>query len=241
MDLGLESAGFSIKWQAETDPLCCKVLEKHWPHVENLGDVHQVQWEGVGKVDLVCGGFPCQPVSIARGSKSQGTEDARWLWPEFFRCIRTLQPQVVLVENVPGLLTALQGSAAQEVFGDLAALGYDAEWDCIPSAMLGSPHIRYRLFIVASRRGRMVADTDSQTRLPPGATPKRIFTREGQELRGRSSYPRGYWAFEPNMGRVAYGVPSRVDRLRAIGNAVVPQVAEWIGKRILAIHFSGQP
>src|SRR3990172_267325 len=97
------------------------------------------------KVDLICGGFPCQPFSVA--GKRKGTADKRWLWPEFHRIIRLLRPEYILLENVPGILASWGGMG--EILRDLAQSGYDAEWDCIPAAAFGAPHLRYRVFIVA--------------------------------------------------------------------------------------------
>src|SRR3990167_1196298 len=105
-----------VKWQLEIDPYCLKVLEKHWPHVRRYTDIKTVDWSGVEPVDLVCGGFPCQPVSVA--GKRKGTADDRWLWPEFVRCVSILRPRYVLIENVPGLLTANDGRAFAEVLRD---------------------------------------------------------------------------------------------------------------------------
>jgi len=243
----------------------------------------------LSKVNLIAGGFPCQPVSTA--GKGQAQKDPRWLWPEMARIVREVRPNIVLVENVPGLRTANHGSAFGEVLGDLAAFGYDAEWESIPAAALGAPHLRYRVFIVAhstgererripegrpqegwqeethDRRNRTwpLADSEDDGRdargtgdtpqvqgrrelsgggiqsssLADGVRQRFGETRERQgppcvfgsadDTPGRSDW----WAVEPDVGRVAHGVPARVDRLRVLGNAVVPQVAEWIGKRLL--------
>jgi len=146
-DLGLERAGMQGKWQVEIDSYCWKVLEKHWPHVRRYTDITTVDWSTVEPVDLVCGGFPCQPVSVA--GKRKGTADERWFWPEFVRCIGVLRPRYILIENVPGLLTANDGLAFAEVLRDVAACGYDAEWDCIPLSAFGALHQRDRFFLVA--------------------------------------------------------------------------------------------
>jgi DNA (cytosine-5)-methyltransferase 1 len=142
-DLGLERAGMTVVWQVENEPYCNKVLAKHWPHVTRYGDIKEIDWSEVERPDLICGGFPCQPVSLA--GKRLAQEDERWLWPEVDRCIRALRPRYALLENVPGLLSA----GMSDVLGDLAACGYDAEWDCIPAAAVGAPHLRYRVWIVA--------------------------------------------------------------------------------------------
>ena len=239
LDLGLERAGMECAWQVEIDEWCRRVLARHWPDVPRwddattfLADPNDDRGRGgsgppsgwarseVGRgseaVDLICGGFPCQPVSLA--GKRRGQDDERWLWPEFARIVRLLRPRYVLVENVPGLLARGMG----DVLGGLAASGYDTEWDCIPAAAVGAPHLRYRVFIVAhapsaGRRSTRPIFPGS----PQGARALGIATRSD------------WWATESDVGRVAYGVPSRVDRLRGLGNAVVPQVAEWIGRRLM--------
>jgi DNA (cytosine-5)-methyltransferase 1 len=325
IDLGLERAGWTGRWQVEWDAYCQRVLAKHWPDVPRLGDVHDAHgaafcpvadadsgrrdgrsgelgegWrpepsDGCGNclpyVDLIAGGFPCQPFSNA--GKRKGKDDDRWLWPEFARVVGELRPSYVLVENVPGLLAGHGGMGA--VLGDLAELGYDAEWDSVPAAAVGAPHLRYRVWIVAYARslgrGREAAlgpssltGTRSQDAGPephgagdgevahadvqglegrpvqperPGERPARTggvadpegAERGGPELQGMATPgwgaaepreriglfgPGDYrWLPEPDVGRVAHGVPARVDRLRALGNAVVPQVVEAIGRRII--------
>src|SRR3990167_9231292 len=337
-DLGLERAGMQVKWQVEIDPYCLKVLEKHWPHVRRYTDIKTVDWSGVEPVDLVCGGFPCQPVSVA--GKRKGTADARWLWPEFVRCLRVLRPSYVILENVPGLLTANDGQACAEVLDDLSECGYMFEWQIISAAAVGAPHLRQRVWIVAytpsisrnqspilgihrwsheaeqagadvpnsigagtgmekyrsGRQGREhtdapqptilrqehgavsseriasdskdVSDSDeprSQRRISevlPERAGERIartsnpsmadtfeqqrdrwrdwtcgWEREPQEaLRdaGRGGRQEAWMSIpEPLLGRVADGIPDRVHRLRSLGNAVVPQVVEWIGRQII--------
>jgi DNA (cytosine-5)-methyltransferase 1 len=261
LDLGLERAGMTVRWQVEIDAWCRRVLAKHWPDVTRYSDIKTIDWSEVEAVDLVCGGFPCQPVSLA--GKRLAQDDPRWLWPEFARCLRALRPRFALLENVPGLLSAGMG----DVLGDLAALGYDAEWDCIPAAAVGAPHLRYRVLIVANaHRGGcgtgdgggegVVPDTDrercEEQRIGVTAAAEHATTECG-----------GWWATEPEfrrvadgispeldgtgmnhwangechgVPRVATGVPNRVDRLRGLGNAVVPQVAEWVGRRIVEIQ-----
>src|SRR6266850_6229536 len=114
-DLGLERAGWICRWQVELDPFCQRVLAKHWPDVRRYGDVRAFPEPDTERVDLICGGFPCQPVSVAGKRRAQA--DERWLWPEFARVVRALRPHLVLVENVPGLLQRGIG----DVLGDLAA------------------------------------------------------------------------------------------------------------------------
>jgi DNA (cytosine-5)-methyltransferase 1 len=169
LDLGLERAGMNVVWQSEIDPYACRVLAKHWPHVPNLGDVTTIDWSTVERPDLICGGYPCQPFSLA--GVRRGEDDPRHLWPHFRDAIRHLRPRFALLENVPGHLSLGFG----RVLGDLAELGYDCEWDCIPAAAVGAPHLRYRVFVVAyadsasepgitvdavTRPGVMVSDAD---------------------------------------------------------------------------------
>ena len=121
MDLGLERAGMTVRWQVEKDDWRRRVLAKHWPNVKRYEDVTTLTGEELAPVDLICGGFPCQPVSHA--GQQKGLNDDRWLWPHFARLLGVLRPRYALVENVPGLFTANGGDAFGEVVGDLASLG----------------------------------------------------------------------------------------------------------------------
>ena len=257
IDLGLERAGFRIAWMCERDAYCQRVLAKHWPGVPIYDDATNLP-DDVDRVDVITAGFPCQPVSYAGRRNAQ--QDERWLWPYVEQSIRVLRPRGVLLENVPGLLTA----GIDDVIGGLAACGYDAEWDCIPAAAVGAPHLRDRIFIIATPRPmadaeklqRDVGDDNSTQRsrhqpLPESGNGRwpslmadaNFIRRDGGTGRqqGRRSEPTnrnqlsGIWAAEPNVGRVANGVPHRVDRLKALGNAVVPQVAEHVGHQLARI------
>jgi DNA (cytosine-5)-methyltransferase 1 len=142
-DLGLERAGMKVIWQSEIDEFASKVLKKHWPDVPNLGDITKVDWSEVERPDVICGGYPCQPFSTA--GKRGGANDPRHLWPAMHNAIRVLRPRYALMENVRGHLSLGFG----RVLGDLAEIGYDAEWQVIPAAAVGAPHKRDRVFIVA--------------------------------------------------------------------------------------------
>ena len=215
LDLGLERAGMTVVWQSEIDPYACRVLAKHWPDVPNLGDVTKLDWKDVPRVDVLAGGFPCQDVSDA-GRRAGIDGELSGLWAHFADAVRHLRPRYVVVENVTGLLARGMG----RVVGDLAASGYDAEWDCIPAAAVGAPHLRARWFLLAYPCGeRGEADDAVQAGWPE------------PELCA-------WWDTEPDVDRVAHGVPRRlVGRLhranRLLGNAVVPQVAEYIGRRLM--------
>jgi DNA (cytosine-5)-methyltransferase 1 len=358
-DLGLERAGMRVVWQCEQNEFCQRVLAKHWPDVPCYPDVcalvadtarlrearvraapgavgqrtgpgDQPGGEGralsvpVPYVDVLCGGFPCQDISLA--GKGAGLDGARsGLWFEYARIIRELRPRYVIVENVP----ALRSRGLDRVLGDLAACGFDAEWDCIPASAVGAPHQRDRIWLVAypnTDSGRLALDPQrdgadvvgplegeqrhhvdglcddvayadgaglevgSSQRCDPrqelattersggargvgnpdgmaGATPG---ARDGQpgalaqpgplertvgsggglgnprlaepdvcrvpdglsaRLDGDHFWTGGEW---PGVPRVAHDIPDRVHRLRALGNALVPQIAEWIGRRIVA-------
>lgn len=146
-DLAARWMGWSTAWYSEIDPACCHWMAEHFPDAKSLGDVRLIDWTTVEPVDLVCGGFPCQPHSQA--GKRKGSADERDLWPEFERAIRSLRPRYVLAENVPGLFTSDDGHFFGTVLGALAALGYDAEWTCLSAADVGAPHERERVWIVA--------------------------------------------------------------------------------------------
>ena len=147
LELGLERAGIAhTVCQVEIDPYCREIERRHWPHATRHNDVREVRrgTDGVAGVDLVCGGFPCQPVSVAGKRRAQA--DERWLWPEFARIVSELRPAIVVAENVPGLRTA----GLRDVLADLAALGFDAEWTCFRAWDLGAPHLRDRFWLVAT-------------------------------------------------------------------------------------------
>ncbi len=218
IDLGLERAGFRTAWFCERDEYCQRVLAEHWPGVPCYPDVRELD-EGVERVDLIAAGFPCQPVSIAGRRLVQ--DDERWLWPHVARLVRLLRPRAVLLENVTGLFTAGFG----DVLGDLAALGFDAEWGVLSACAMGAPHTRERVFIVAYPAGR-------------GLQWGGLSGHEKAEPVERAgSVEADHWtlAARPALVRMAHGIPSRVDRLRALGNTVVPQVAEVIGRGVMAL------
>ena len=258
--LGLErTGGFETVAFCEIDPFCRRVLSKHWPGVKQYDDIRsltagQLRADGIA-VDAICGGFPCQDVSVA--GKRGGLEAERsGLWAEFDRLIGELGPSLVLVENTPGLLSLGMG----RVLGDLAARGYDAQWDCIPANRVGAPHERDRVWIVAypnedrlqervhvARAGRE-ALSGQQARGPADgvfAPPKSANANAGKQPLGSAAGRMGRlfqpvpwhraWPItsEPVLGRGTDGIPDRLDRVGALGNAVVPSVPEIIGHAIL--------
>ena len=346
--VGLERAGFQTVAFCEIDPFCQCVLKKHWPRIPIYDDIRSLTAErltadGIA-VDVISGGFPCQDISVA--GPGAGINGARsGLWTHYARIIGEVRPRYAVMENVSALL----GRGLERVLGDLAEIGYDAEWHCIPAAAVGAPHRRDRVWIVAypgrdtirdesgRRRGTRGADTSitgndgaeglvadatcqyvngrgssgqgwrhehtngggamadaddkgelqscrgfgqerrwigdssafvanadkprlegrigrllqecTEQRIawanssllhtdstgPHASTQQRIYS--GQEgagsWHGESQRP-DWWLTEPDVGRVANGVSARVDRLRSLGNAIVPQIAEIIGRAIMA-------
>jgi DNA (cytosine-5)-methyltransferase 1 len=215
-DLGLERAGMRVEWQVENNEFCREVLKKHWPKVPCHYDITQIDWRDIPRVDLVCGGFPCQPFSLA--GKQRGKADDRYLWPEVVRCLDALRPTWFLGENVPGLINL----ALDQVCTDLESLGY-AVWPvCVPACAVDAPHIRQRVWILAHTER-----TGSQ-----GHRAERGLREDQGKVQAGGS--RG-WPCEPAIQRVAHGIPHRMDRLRGLGNAVVPQVVEAFGRMIMEV------
>lgn len=264
----------------EIDPYCRAVLRKHWPDVPCHDDIRTFH-APAGSADVICGGFPCQDISYA-GDGAGLAGERSGLWSEYARLIGEVRPRFVIVENVSALLARGLG----DVLRDLAAIGYDAEWHCIPASAVGAPHRRDRLWIVGyphhegksvsplhdeapwlpqlmadaygSRpQGRSVDPLDAkQPKEPTGQgcafladTPSERQQGPRQSIVRRSPAPNSQgkatvlepgclgenWRIEPDVGRVANGIPARVDRLRSLGNAVVPQIPEIIGRAIMSI------
>jgi DNA (cytosine-5)-methyltransferase 1 len=241
--LGLErSGGFAPAAFCEIEPYARRVLARHWPKVPCYDDVRTLSAACLARdgisVNAISGGFPCQDVSLAGPRAGIGGERSG-LWSEYARLIGELRPEVVIVENTPGLLSAGFG----RVLSDLAALGYSAWWDCIPACHLGANHERDRLWVVAydgskqhegysdalrrqiAARLHQAAADAYQTRLEIEFDGE---TRQFPPLVGARQ-----WAVEPDVVRVVYGLRDRVHRLKALGNAVVPQIPELIGRAIL--------
>jgi DNA (cytosine-5)-methyltransferase 1 len=220
LDLGLERAGMRVIWQSEIDPYASRVLKKHWPEVPNHGDIKTIDWGTVEPPDVICGGYPCQPFSLT--GERQGEDDPRHLWPWVRDAISVLRPRYAILENVRGHLS-LGGTT---VVRDLASIGYNAEWEVISAASQGAPHLRERVFICAYPVGN-VPDT-KRGGLPTGSEKNTIYERQTDDPERRVR-----WAPEPDVRRVANGVPHGVDRIRGLGNAVVPQVAELVGRLVV--------
>ena len=223
--LGLErTGGFETVAFCEIEAFPRKVLAKHWPDVPCYDDVRTLTAErltadGVG-VDVICGGFPCQDLS-ASGRKAGVNGERSGLYAEVIRLARDLRPNFIILENVANLLVGERGDWFGTLLGDVASIGYDAEWFYIPASWLGAPHARTRVWIVA------YPDEIGCAGLALGFdTFRQLECRASQEV----------WAPElapPAICGVDDGVPNRVERLAALGNAVVPQIPELIGRAIL--------
>lgn len=241
--LGLERAGMKTVAFCEIEPFCRRVLAKHWPGVPCYEDVRtltaaRLAADGIS-VDLICGGFPCQDISLAGSGAGLGGARSG-LWWEYARLISELRPGWAIIENV----TALRSRGLDGVLGALASLGYDAEWHCVPASAVGAPHRRDRLWIVAHANSvgssPCYRDQVGRTDNPSGSNPARERRNVFDTLAdGRADEPRQrHWGTEPGVGRVADGVPGRVDRLKALGNSVVPQIPELIGRAILRAELA---
>lgn len=226
-DLGLERAGFDIKWQVEIDPFCNRVLARHWPHVARFGDIRECGAWNLEPVDLVCGGPPCQPTSVA--GQRKGTEDDRWLWGEAIRIIAVLRPKWIVLENPAGLLSLQDGLPFESINVDLESNGYTVQTFDLPAPCVGLYTLERHLWLVATThcfrpQGRIIAQIQGQQEV----------SRELQ--RGDPRIPNRWAVPSARVCGVAEGISYRVDRIRALGNAVPPPVVEVLGHMIISIE-----
>jgi DNA (cytosine-5)-methyltransferase 1 len=261
--LGLERTGcFKTTAFCDNDKYSRLLLQKHWKGVKIYNDVREINKEqlesdGIQFPDVITGGFPCQPFSVA--GKQKGTSDDRHLWPEMFRIIKEFTPRWIIGENVKGLTNIEKGMVFESVCTDLEGEGYEVRAFNIPAAGVGAPHRRERIWIVASledsRRSlrswskfgekdeneirKRYADqhqrpgSTSESDVADASTGRRA-SQEGEiQTRGNGTEHQGWWSTEPNVGRVANGVSGRVYRLKALGNSIVPQIATEIGYAII--------
>lgn len=244
--LGLERAGMRTVAFCEIEPWCRRILARHWPSVPCYTDVRELSADRLKAdgiiADVICGGFPCQDISSA-GLKLGISGKRSGLWVEYARLVREIRPRFVIVENVSALLAR----GIDTVLGDLASFGYDAEWHSISASVVGAPHARERIWIIAypngdskpaisehDEMGRMSANGDAyaQRWIQPIAL---HLARAGRQ---QESIPwNEVWPDEDSpMGMgVDDGIPERLDRLRHLGNAVLPQIPEIIGRAIMTL------
>lgn len=229
LDLGLRRAGMSIRGQVESDPYCRQILDYHFPEAAKHDDVHTaVDWwieQDRPRVDLVAGGPPCQPVSLA--GLGLGELDERWLWNQYFAIVDYLRPEWVLWENVPGLRTR----GLDVVHANLEALGYRHTVGYASACSVGAPHVRLRLFGVA--HSPRLRRREGRPWGPAGEAPVRRHIKTQGVGETATVGRAGHWAGEPGVGRLVDGPPDEL-ALRALGNAVAPQVGERIGQLIMA-------
>ena len=260
--LGLHRAGMETVAFCEIEPYPQAVLRKNFPGVPIYDDVRTVtagrlHADGIDRIDLVCGGPPCQPFSVA--GKQRGKADDRHLWPEMFRIIQEVRPTWVIGENVDGFVSM----ALCEVSADLEGAGYEVQPFVIPACAVNAPHRRDRVWIIAYTAGNIGntrrpesegqqwetgttngapddADTLSQHGNNGGHGTGAICGERSEEAnlcRGETLITTGPdWTVESPFCGISDGVPRRVDRLKCLGNAVVPQVVEVIGRAIMAVE-----
>lgn len=199
------------------------MLKKHWPDVPTHDDVRTLDTDGLVDVDVVVGGFPCQPYSIA--GEQRGAEDDRDLWPQMARLIEKLRPRYAICENVRGFVNAPMG--LERSLFDLERIGYEAASFIIPAIAVDAPHVRHRVFILAHASGSRLERRKQRGPFSKSSRAPRPITECGKDARPQK------WTTEPELGRVGYGFPDRVHRITALGNAVVPQVVTEIAKAIV--------
>ncbi len=260
IDLAAEWAGFETVGQVEFADYQYQVLCKHWPVVPKWRDIKDVNGNEIrsicGDVTLLSGGFPCQPHSFA--GKRKGSSDERNLWPELRRIISELKPRWFLGENVPGLLSSDSGRFFAGILGELAEMGYNVGWCSYEAARVGAPHRRQRVFIVAhtncsgllhGQAQKLTAERgiDALSKLESSCQDVSNANKQHGDGggHGASQIPQfkasgipgsEWWSSEPTVGRVAHGIPNRLDRLKCLGNAVVPQQIYPILKAIADIE-----
>ena len=219
--LGLERAGMKTVAFCEIEKFPRKVLKKHWPDVPIYEDVRTLTKEKLDDdgitIDVICGGYPCQPFSNA--GKRQGKNDDRYLWPEFIRLIREIKPSYVIGENVGGHISM----GLDDVLSDLEGENYTWEAFVIPATSVKLSQGRERVWFVAcpmQRNGQM----------------ERVTSRGWWEPEQVSWNKMGESKSTPCILGGIDGIPDRMDRLRGLGNAVVPQIPEIIGRAIMEIE-----
>lgn len=234
-DIAVTRVGLSHHWFCEIDPFASAILARRWPGVRIYSDIREINEHIPSKdiaADILVGGFPCQDISCA-GKRAGITGPRSGLWSEYARVIRLIRPRYVVVENVKALLTR----GMDRVLGDLAACGYDAEWDVFPAAAFGAPHLRERVVLVAypggHRRGARppvlpVGRNMGNGGQPDGPVDWNHLRLEGPRAQAACAAFRG-----PLVCGMADGGPHWMDRLRVLGNGIVPPVLEWVLRRVM--------
>jgi len=262
--LGLEATGFfKTKAFCEIDPFCQKILKKHWPETPIHNDIRSLKGKDIGTVDIITGGYPCQPFSVA--GKQKAEKDSRHLWPEYFRLIKECRPTWVIGENVNGHIKL----GLDSVLKDLESENYSTRAFSISASSIGANHKRERVWIIANseRNGLITSKKRGGFEKTISEQQKRennTFNSEGassiplssknvantdskrrclwetnrknaKDVRQspRSEKTSKWWNAEPKLGRVAHGIPNRVHRLKSLGNSLVPHIPYYIGMSII--------
>lgn len=226
-DLAAEWMGWTNVFQVEFDLFCQKVLKKNFPHANIYGDIREFDGRPyAGAIDVISGGFPCQPFSVA--GKRKGEADDRHLWPEMLRVIREIAPAWVVGENVAGLISMDGGRVFEQICADLESLGYSPEAFVIPAIGVGAPHRRDRLWIAAhAERIGLPSGDEQRAQSRSVVTPSMGGQRSGHSFRSA-------WNRPPEFLLRHYGLSGKLDEcaITALGNAIVPQVAHRIFQAI---------
>lgn len=251
-DLAAQWMGWKNIFQVEKDPFCRAVLTKNFPNTNRYDDIKT--FDGTkyrGTVDIVTGGFPCQPFSTA--GKRKGKYDDRYLWPEMLRVIREIQPSYVVGENVRGITNWDEGVVFDSVQSDLEAEGYEVLPFLLPACGIGAPHRRDRVWFIAANThistkdsfGKYYGeDSKEKIRITRTENDTTIPNRDGSPRPSANSHGNqrcngGYWKdfpTQPGICRRDDGIPNRIHRIKALGNAVVPQVVYEIFKAIELVN-----
>lgn len=272
-------AGWETVAWVEWNEYCQNQLRKNFPEAKGYGDITKTDFRNyAGKIDILTGGPPCQPASLA--GKRKGEEDDRWLWPEAIRVFGEVRPRYAVFENPDDLLTLDNGEPFERICSSLEDYGYKVETYGIPAACVGAWHERDRIWIIAyannlhDKGGLADRENSSQAKRDKGTNGsegqeldrERLWLESGSEAKtvpninapglqeptrgqfsgffetngaskgcessGAFTEIGGYWQAEPGVGRMVHGVPNRVDRIKALGNSIVPQIAHEIFKAI---------
>ena len=235
MSVGLELAGMTTVGFCEIDHACQRVLAKHWPDVPIYPDVRrltgqQLEADGITDIAVLAAGYPCQGYSTS--GERQGSNHDGDVRHEVVRLVEEVRPDWFIGENVVGHISL----GLDEMLADLESLSYDTTALVLPACATDARHRRDRLFILAHSNGAR-----GEAGIPepePGQERHTDFINNSRDRLARWS-GRGEWAAEPDVGRVADGIPNRVDRIKQLGNAVTPQVVAMIGRVMWLISDSG--
>ena len=241
--LGLERAGMETVAFCENDAFCQKVLAKHWPDIpihENIEELDGRQYRGT--IQLICGGFPCQPYSVA--GHQRGAEDDRALWPEMLRVIREVEPSWIICENVPGIINL----ELDNCLSSMENSGYSCQSFVVPACAVDAPHRRDRVWVVAHASIKRLQGSEETGDSERSGEDGKQFSAGLNGISGRDKSSAqsclggmadgvSRWLDEPGgTPRVIEGCPDRVNRLKALGNAVVPQVVEVLGRMVMKME-----